>query len=100
MLPGNQFAMGIQSKNVRGLGAEPPVGSMRSETPNEPGVSGGRASLTQEIFRTLFSKKKISAPKFDDIFFPIFLQSSETHFDLITSKHFPDIIYDDIVVYF
>ena len=85
MLLGNQLAVGIQSKSIRGLGTEPSVESVRSKAPHEPRVSGGGATLTQEIFET-FVSQLFFAPKFDEIiftdFFSIFLESSETHFDL------------------
>ena len=68
MLPGNQLAMRIQFKRVRGLGAEP---SVRSKAPHEPGVSGGGAPLVQEIFGT-FVSQYFFAPKFDEIFFTDF----------------------------
>ena len=103
MLRGNQMSMGIQSKSVRGLGAEPSGRSVRSTAPHEPGVSWGGAPLTQETLETIFFHF-VFALKFDEMFssdfFPIFLESSETHFDLIESKKFHNIIYGDIVVYF
>ena len=96
--------MAIQSKSIRGLGAEPPVGIVKSKAPHKPGVSGGGAPLTQEIFGTFFFPIYFFAPKFDEIifndFFSIFLEFSETHFDLIASKNCHNIIYGDIVVYF
>ena len=49
MLPTTHLAMGIQSKSVRGLGAEL---SVRSKAPHEPWLSWGGAPLTQEIFGT------------------------------------------------
>ena len=69
-----------------------------SKAPHEPGVLKGGAPLTQEIFG-IFFPKFFFALKFDEIyvcvFFVIFLESSETHLDLIASKN-----YGDIVVYF
>ena len=44
MIPDNQLAGGIQSKNIRGLGVEPPVGGVGGQTPQEPGDLGERAS--------------------------------------------------------
>ena len=35
MIPDNQLARGIQSESIRGLGAEPQQGSVRSEAPNK-----------------------------------------------------------------
>ena len=67
MLPGNQLAMEIQSKSTRGLGAEPPVGSVRSKAPHEPVASAGGAPLTQEIFGTFFPQF-FFASKFEEIF--------------------------------
>ena len=60
MLPGNQLAVGIQFKSVRGLGVE--FWFLLSKAPHEPGVSG--APLTQENFGTFISQI-FFAPKFD-----------------------------------
>ena len=55
-------------------------------------------------FLELFYSLIFFVSKFDDIFFSdffsIFLESSETHFDLIASKNSHNIIYGDIVVHF
>ena len=80
------------------------MGIVRSKEPHEPGVSGGGAPLTQEIFGIFFFPIYFFAPEFDEIifndFFFIFFEFSETHFDLIASKNCHIIIYGDIVVYF
>ena len=95
MLPSTQLAMGIQSKSVRGLGAEL---SVRSKAPHEPWLSWGGAPLTQEIFGTFFFPNFFLLrnlmkfvlnytdwKKYTD-FFSIFLDSFETNFDLVAGK--------------
>ena len=42
MIPDNQTARRIQSKNNRGLGAEPLIGGMGGKVPREGGGLGGR----------------------------------------------------------
>ena len=64
MLPSNQLAIGIQSKNVRGRGAETPVGSVRSKTHYEPGFRGGRSSPNTRNFCNFFFANIFLAPKF------------------------------------
>ena len=61
--------MGIQSKSVQGLGAEPPVGSVRSKAPPSPRTSDfrGRSSPNTKNVGTFFSQF-FFAPKFDEIF--------------------------------
>ena len=65
MLPGNQLAMGIQSKSVRA------VWSVRRKAPHEPGVLGGRAPLTYEILELFFFFTKFAEISFSD-FFPFY----------------------------
>ena len=84
MLPSTQLAMGIQSKSVRGLGAEL---SVRSKAPHEPWLSWGGAPLTQEIFGTFFFPNFFLLRNLM-IFFSIFLEYFKTHFDLIERKIF------------
>ena len=102
MLLDNQLAMGIQFKSVRGLGAEPPVGSVRSQASYKPGVSGAELpwhkKFLELFFPTFLFCSKIWWIIFSNLFF-IFFESSEKHFDLIASKKFHNIIYGDIVVY-
>ena len=76
MLPGNPLAMAIQSKSIRGLGAEPPVGIVRSKAPHEPGVSGGGAPLTQEIFGTFFFQFIFLLRNLMELFLTIFFPFS------------------------
>ena len=80
------------------------MGSVRCKADHKPRVSRGRATRTQKKMWNSFSPIFFFAPKFDDIFFndffSIFLESSETHFDLVVSIKFHNIIYGDIVVYF
>ena len=42
MLLENHLARGIQSKSLRGLGAEPPVGGLGGQAPYKNGGFGGR----------------------------------------------------------
>jgi len=103
MLLGNQLTMGIQSKSVRGLGVEPLVGSVRSKASHEPGVLGGGVPVTRNFWDFFFPNcffLRNLIKYFLAIFFPIFIEFSEMHFDLIASTIFHNIIYDDIMVYF
>ena len=69
MLFGNQLAMGIQSKNVRGLRVEPPIASVTSEAPHEPGFRG-RSSLKK--FMEPFFPKFFSLRNLMEFFLTIF----------------------------
>ena len=89
------LVMGIQTKSVRGLVAEPLVGSVRSIAPHEQRVSGGGAQLTQEIFWTFFCSE-IWRNYYFFHFFRIFWNA----FWYNLGQNFDNIIYGDIVVYF
>ena len=53
MIPDNQLAWGIQSKSVRGLGAEPPVGAVGDQAPHEPKDLGTRSRSNTIFFEQI-----------------------------------------------
>ena len=79
-------------------------GYCEEQSPPRTGGFWGRSSPNTRNFWNFFFPIYFFAPKFDEIifndFFSIFLEFSETHFDLIASKNCHNIIYGDIVVYF
>ena len=92
--PDNQLARGIQSKSIRCLGAEHPAVSVGDEAPLGFGGIGGRSPPNISLFAPILLKfffATLHEPIFDKklfiakLFF-IFLESSETQFDLVASK--------------
>ena len=69
MLPGNELAVGIQSKSVRGLGSQP-GGECEEQSHPRTGGFGGRCSPNPRNVWNFFFPNFVFAPKFDEFFFP------------------------------